>query len=45
MGLKAANLISGTDGYSHPAERVQPARAGSLVRLAGASTRSRAGKS
>jgi hypothetical protein len=44
MGLKAANLMSGTDGHSHPAVRVEPSRAGSLVRL-GVSTRSRAGKS
>jgi hypothetical protein len=45
MGLKAANLISGTDGHSHPAGRVQPGRPGSLVLLAGAGTRSCAGKS
>jgi hypothetical protein len=45
MGLKAATLISGTDGHSHPAARVQPGRAGSLVRPVGAGTRSRAGKS
>jgi hypothetical protein len=44
MGLKAANLMSGTDGHSHPAGRVPPGRAGSLVRLAGAGTRSRAGQ-
>ena len=45
MGLKAANLISGTGGRSHPAGRVQPSRAGSLVRFAGPGTRLHAGKS
>jgi hypothetical protein len=43
MGLKAANLITGTDGHSHPAGRMPPGRARSLVRLADG-TRSRAGK-